>query len=95
MKNPYVDCYIQRHIRARFQSSMRLRRWQNSFQAIEEALVSGANGMLRWVDCQLHSIERLGDKTKLASVLQDLPRDLTESYIKIFEAIPEVDQPFI
>ncbi|VBB71412.1 Putative protein of unknown function [Podospora comata] len=95
MKNPYVDSDIQRHIRARFQSSMRLRRWQNSFQAIEEALVSGANGMFRWVDCQLHSIERLGDKTKLASVLQDLPRDLTESYIRIFEAIPEVDQPFI
>ncbi|KAK0669104.1 hypothetical protein QBC41DRAFT_112632 [Cercophora samala] len=95
MKNSYVDSDIQRHIRARFQSSVRLRRWRDSFQTIEKALVSGANGMFRWVDCQLHSIERLGDKTKLGSVLQDLPRDLTESYIRIFEAIPEADRQFV
>ncbi|KAK0732500.1 hypothetical protein B0T21DRAFT_384771 [Apiosordaria backusii] len=95
MKNSYVDADIQRHIRARFDSSFRLRRWRDSFHTIEKALVAGANGMFRWVDCQLHSIERLGDKTRLSFVLQDLPTDLTESYVRIFEAIPEADRQFV
>ncbi|KAK4171089.1 hypothetical protein QBC36DRAFT_305536, partial [Triangularia setosa] len=61
IKNTYNDAYIQRHIRARFESSFRFRRWRNFSQAIEEALVEGVTSMFRWVDCQLHSIERLDD----------------------------------
>ncbi|KAK4171177.1 hypothetical protein QBC36DRAFT_102088 [Triangularia setosa] len=95
MKNSYVGADIERHISARFESNIRLRRWRPFFQEIEKALVSGANGIFRWVDCPLHAIERLGDKTRLTSVLRNLPRDLTESYVRIFEAIPEADRPFV
>lgn len=49
----------------------------------------------RWVDCQLHNIGRLGDKTRLVSVLQDLPQDLSETYVRIFSAIPENDRQFV
>ncbi|KAK3377117.1 hypothetical protein B0T24DRAFT_523598 [Lasiosphaeria ovina] len=95
MKNRYVDADIERHIRSRLNSSFRLQRWRDSFQEIEDALVGKANGMFRWVDCQLHSIERLGDKTKLVSVLQDLPPDLSETYVRIFDAIPDADRQFV
>ena len=45
MKNRYVDADIERHIRARLDSSLRLRRWRDSFQLIQETLVEKAGGM--------------------------------------------------
>lgn len=45
MKNRYVDADIERHIRTRLNSSFRLRRWHDSLQEIEDALVRKANGM--------------------------------------------------
>jgi len=49
----------------------------------------------RWVDCQLQSIERLHNMTQLSSALQNLPADLTETYVRIFEAIPEADRELV
>jgi len=45
MANPYVDADIERFVRARLQSSYRLRRWQQYLPEIEQVLVSKAKGM--------------------------------------------------
>jgi len=46
----------------------------------------------RWADCQVQAIERLRDPAQLPATLENLPRDLNETYIRIFEAIPETDR---
>jgi len=47
---------------------------------------------VRWADCQVQAIERLRDPAQLPATLENLPRDLNETYIRIFEAIPETDR---
>ncbi|KAK0647123.1 hypothetical protein B0T16DRAFT_458984 [Cercophora newfieldiana] len=95
MANPYVDADVGSFVRARLKSSYRLRRWESWLPEIEKALVLKAQGMFRWVDCQIQAIERLRDPEQLPEALENLPRDLNETYIRIFEAIPEPDRQFV
>src|SRR4051794_11450678 len=53
------------------------------------------NRRFRWVDCQIQAIERLRDPRQLTTTLDNLPQDLNETYIRIFEAIPEADRQFV
>lgn len=46
----------------------------------------------RWAECQIQSIERLRDISDLRRTLVDLPHDISETYVRIFEAIPERDR---
>src|SRR3569833_1838348 len=48
-----------------------------------------------WVVCFFQSIERLCDQSQFQMALQYLPEDQGETYVRIFEAIPEVDRPFV
>ncbi|KAK4444242.1 hypothetical protein QBC34DRAFT_360671 [Podospora aff. communis PSN243] len=95
MRSAFVDADIKNYVHARLASSHRLRRWHDSLQDIENALVEKAEGMFRWVDCQIQAIERLRDPTQLMTALENLPRDLNETYIRIFDAISVADRPFV
>lgn len=95
MSNELVDVDIRQFTRAKLAASYRLKRWQYRHGEIENALVAGARGMFRWVDCQIRAIERVRDENQLHSALQNLPQDLNETYIRIFDAIPETDWQFV
>jgi len=95
MSNDQVDADIRQFTRAKLAASYRLKRWQHRHGDIEDVLVAGARGMFRWVDCQIRAIERVRDEVQLHAALQDLPSDLNETYIRIFDAIPEADRPFV
>lgn len=95
MSNPLVDVDIRRFTHAKLAASYRLQRWQHWHRDIEEALVAGARGMFRWADCQIRAIERIHDEQQLHAALQNLPPDLTETYARIFDAIPEPDRHFV
>ncbi|KAF5622406.1 heterokaryon incompatibility protein het-E-1 [Fusarium sp. NRRL 25303] len=73
----------------------RLKRWHERFDEIEAVLATMAKGMFRWAECQIQAIERLRDQSKLQQLLSNLPKDLSETYARIFEAIPEDDRPFV
>ncbi|KAI3580999.1 hypothetical protein IWW34DRAFT_831548 [Fusarium oxysporum f. sp. albedinis] len=95
MSNSMVDADIRRFVHSRLRSSNRLKRWHARFDEIEEVLASMAQGMFRWADCQIQAIERLRDQSKLQQLLSNLPKDLSETYVRIFEAIPEEDRPLV
>ncbi|KAG5803183.1 hypothetical protein H9Q74_012269 [Fusarium xylarioides] len=95
MSNAMVDADIRRFVHARLRSSHRLKRWHDRFDEIEEILAAMAQGMFRWAECQIQAIERLRDQSKLQQLLSNLPKDLSETYIRIFEAIPEDDRPLV
>ncbi|KAG4267356.1 hypothetical protein FPRO04_12980 [Fusarium proliferatum] len=73
----------------------RLKRWHERFDEIEAVLATMAKGMFRWAECQIQAIERLRDQSKLQLLLSNLPKDLSETYVRIFEAIPEDDRPLV
>ncbi|KAG4283041.1 hypothetical protein FPRO06_09714 [Fusarium proliferatum] len=73
----------------------RLKRWHERFDEIEAVLATMAKGMFRWAECQIQAIERLRDRSKLQQLLSNLPKDLSETYVRIFEAIPEDDRPLV
>ncbi|KAK7921325.1 hypothetical protein PG985_009347 [Apiospora marii] len=95
MSNQLVSEDIRQFIQNRLAKSRHLQRWPNLTGLIEESLVSGAQGMFRWAECQIYTIERLRTEAKILEALQNLPRDLAETYIRIFQQIPEADQPFV
>ncbi|EXM04734.1 hypothetical protein NOF04DRAFT_18693 [Fusarium oxysporum II5] len=95
MSNPMVDADIRRFVHSRLRSSNRLKRWHARFDEIEEVLAAMAQGMFRWAECQIQAIERLRDQSKLQQLLSNLPKDLSETYVRIFEAIPEEDRPLV
>ncbi|KAF5709363.1 ankyrin repeat [Fusarium mundagurra] len=95
MSNAMVDADIRRFVHARLRSSHRLKRWHERFDEIEAVLAAMAQGMFRWAECQIQAIERLRDQSKLQQLLSNLPKDLSETYVRIFEAIPEDDRPLV
>ncbi|KAF5671064.1 heterokaryon incompatibility protein het-E-1 [Fusarium denticulatum] len=95
MSNAMVDADIRRFVHARLRSSHRLKRWHDRFDEIEEILAAMAQVMFRWAECQIQAIERLRDQSKLQQLLSNLPKDLSETYVRIFEAIPEDDRPLV
>ncbi|CAG7565196.1 unnamed protein product [Fusarium equiseti] len=55
-------------------------------QKIKEALISKANGMFRWVTCQLDCLEGLG-RIGRENALHELPPTLDESYDRILNKV--------
>lgn len=49
----------------------------------------------RWAECQIYAIERLRLESEILEALEKLPKDLAETYIRIFENIPEADSGFV
>ncbi|KAH7144973.1 hypothetical protein DER46DRAFT_86005 [Fusarium sp. MPI-SDFR-AT-0072] len=95
MSNPMVDADIRRFVHSRLRSSNRLKRWHERFDEIEQVLAAMAQGMFRWAERQIQAIERLRDQSKLQQLLSNLPKDLSETYVRTFEAIPEDDRALV
>ncbi|KAH0436668.1 L-galactose dehydrogenase [Colletotrichum camelliae] len=91
MKNSFLYADIRLYTASRLRKETRIKRWPTELQQeIVEALSQGANGMFRWVVCQIDVLRRIRmDAAKEA--LSRLPRTLNEAYDRIFEQIPEDD----
>ncbi|CUS12882.1 unnamed protein product, partial [Tuber aestivum] len=62
---------------------------------IEEKLVSGSQGMFRWVDCVLRVVEECITPTSVRDALRELPKDLDSIYERILDTIPEKQKEYI
>ncbi|KAI9679519.1 MAG: hypothetical protein M1817_005541 [Caeruleum heppii] len=58
---------------------------------VEQTLVEKANGMFRWVACQLESLRRCRSRSAINEALKTLPRDLDETYERMLCRIVEED----
>ena len=79
-----IIAYIQDHL----QSDIRLSRWPEDVRKeIGTALLKGANGMFRWVVCQLDDLRMCIKLGSLRQTLVSLPKTLNETYARILKSI--------
>ncbi|KAF5332384.1 hypothetical protein D9758_018914 [Tetrapyrgos nigripes] len=74
-----VKSDIQRHIEQVFQERPLS---VNVHKEVTEALVNGAHGQIRWVDCQIQQLQELATRKAILYALKNLPEDLEETYVK-------------
>ncbi|KAF2184785.1 purine and uridine phosphorylase [Zopfia rhizophila CBS 207.26] len=82
---------IREYVRTRVQGDNPLKRWRNRLdvqQEIETRLIEKADGMFRWVACQLDALENCLEYRALKTALALLPKTLDETYARILHGIP-------
>ena len=90
LEESVVDKDILTYIRYQLRHDDRLSKWSEEIQEeIETALMNGANGMFRWVECQLDAIRGCMKLGLLRKALRTLPKTLDETYARILSTIPE------
>lgn len=77
-------------VRHELQHDAKLSRWPESVRdEIQLVLLEGANGMFRWVECQVDAIRGCMKLGPLRRTLKSLPRTLDDTYTRILSSIPE------
>ncbi|KAF2196060.1 purine and uridine phosphorylase, partial [Delitschia confertaspora ATCC 74209] len=96
IQSELIEHDINTYIHAKVKQGNGLKRWRQQPEVqdnIEAQLMQKANGMFRWVACQIGALEKCLDLRTLERVLESLPKDLDETYERIIESIPhEVKQ---
>jgi hypothetical protein len=88
MSNPFVGADIRVFVAAKIKSEPRFQPWPPGLRSeAEEALAVGAKGMFRWAACQLDILRRLHHQSKIRKALKTLPKDLDETYERIFSYV--------
>ncbi|KAJ6089813.1 hypothetical protein N7467_005029 [Penicillium canescens] len=91
MKNPAIDKDIADFITCRLNDDSNLLKWGPYHEQIGNALAKRAQGVFRYVECQLNALKRCPLRTSrhLHKCLNTLPRDLDETYERILCSIDE------
>ncbi|KAL9092994.1 MAG: hypothetical protein Q9165_004132 [Trypethelium subeluteriae] len=83
---------IRAYVQARIREDTYLQHWHSRPDVqveIETSLVDRANGMFRWVACQLDALANCLDQRILRKALATLPKTLDETYDRILQNIPD------
>ncbi|KAI1870317.1 uncharacterized protein JN550_005245 [Neoarthrinium moseri] len=82
-----IRSYVHKHIREH--EDFQLWKTRPDIQEeIESNLVERADGMFRWVWCQITALKRCRDPITLRKALASLPKTLDETYARILSSIP-------
>ncbi|KAF5989815.1 hypothetical protein FBULB1_581 [Fusarium bulbicola] len=97
MANELVEQDIRLHVQSILRSNPGFRCWPDDLLIeVKDAVSTKAKGMFRWAVCQLHELQRLkGNRAVVSKALQRLPKDLDETYDRIFLRIPQEDWQFV
>ncbi|KAF2149963.1 hypothetical protein K461DRAFT_229894, partial [Myriangium duriaei CBS 260.36] len=94
LQNAATKQDINEYVRSRIRKDRGLQKWHKRSEVvseIENQLVQKADGMFRWVSCQLDALAKCRDLRNLKRALQSLPKTLDETYERILRNIPEED----
>ncbi|KAL2706137.1 hypothetical protein AAEP93_001387 [Penicillium crustosum] len=89
MRNPETDTDIQNFISYQLSMDPKLQRWKSRHDEIQEKLMDKAQGVFRYVECQLLALRRVRIRNELDKCLASLPRDLDETYERMLCGIDE------
>ncbi|PVH69880.1 ankyrin [Cadophora sp. DSE1049] len=90
LQSALVNVDIHTHISERLQNDSNLKRWPANVRGeIERTLMDGAQGMFRWVVCQLEVLRKCVKVDALRKALKSLPKTLDETYARILDNIDE------
>ena len=87
LRNPASENDVRLFIEETLRKDERLQDWSDIFPEIEEALTNGAQGMFRWVDCQLQTLRGCPSRAKVRKALKDLPETLDKTYERVLHNI--------
>ncbi|WDK23171.1 hypothetical protein CGRA01v4_14463 [Colletotrichum graminicola] len=82
-----IRVYVRETVR-QHEGFSRWRTRKDILNEIESHLMEKADGMFRWVSCQLEALEKCPDPLSLRKTLQSLPRTLDETYARVLSKIP-------
>ncbi|KAI9854271.1 MAG: hypothetical protein M1813_001311 [Trichoglossum hirsutum] len=84
---------IRRHLQTRMEEDSVFKTWDHELQArVVEDLIEKADGVFRWVKCQLDTLRKLRERTTeedIENALRDLPKDLDETYHRMLLNVNE------
>ncbi|KAK7227437.1 hypothetical protein V2G26_015440 [Clonostachys chloroleuca] len=84
MRNESIDKDINIFVSQHIRTHQRFRKWKDHYDQIEAALVDGAQGVFRWVECQFAALARCPtSEYNLKRTLQSLPKSLDETYARM------------
>ncbi|KAL6714576.1 hypothetical protein ACLMJK_008001 [Lecanora helva] len=90
LEDNVIDNDILLYINNQLQSKKGLSKWPEDIKAeIRSTLLNGANGMFRWVACQLEAIGRCLNALQLEKTLHSLPKTLDDTYARILDELDE------
>ncbi|KAH7407314.1 hypothetical protein BKA64DRAFT_412178 [Cadophora sp. MPI-SDFR-AT-0126] len=93
LSNPYVDEDIRTYVHSSLRGDLKLNRLPELLKIeVATALVRGAQGMFRWVFCQIDCLKRLNTEPEVRAALYQLPETLDETYERILGSIPTKNQ---
>ncbi|CAG8972685.1 hypothetical protein HYALB_00010848 [Hymenoscyphus albidus] len=93
IEDSVVKSDIQKFVKASLAQS-KLKQWPVDVRdEIEDTLVNGADGMFRWVDCQLVSLSKCLTRNDIKKALKSLPKTLDETYERILTSVDEEHRP--
>ncbi|KAI9868362.1 MAG: hypothetical protein M1813_005805 [Trichoglossum hirsutum] len=85
-----VNSDIQLYIHEQLHNDSKLKKWPEKMrEETEETLTGGANGMFRWVVCQLDELRKCLKVETLRKALKSLPKTLDDTYARILLSIDE------
>ena len=96
IKPQHVELDMEIHVRVELAKMRKLRALSVLTQdSLISDLVKRADGMFRWVQCQLDMLQRIRTPRALNDALQALPAGLDETYDRILISINEGDHEYV
>ncbi|CUS15249.1 unnamed protein product, partial [Tuber aestivum] len=96
LQSKTIDPDIRVYIRDSLDSRDEFRAFTKEIKSeIEETLVTGSQGMFRWVDCLLRILETCMAPDDVKAALKELPKDLDSVYARILESIDGMQRIYI
>ena len=96
MSNCYVEADIGIYVAAKITAEAKFQRWPSDLRIeVEATLSTGAKGMFRWAVCQLDILRRLNHQSKIRKAIKSLPKDMDETYERIFSYIADEEKEIV
>ncbi|KAI9882889.1 MAG: hypothetical protein M1823_005361 [Watsoniomyces obsoletus] len=90
LQSHLLDPDIRLHVRRTVASDPKCKKWPCEVrEEVEVTLVEKANGMFRWVQCQLQELRKCISNSKVRTALHRLPQTLDETYDRILLGIDD------
>ena len=85
-----ADLDILAHVTERLENDVNLAKWSPELRrTVKDTLIEQAEGMFRWVECQLQAVRRCRKPSEVRKALKSLPRDLHEVYARDLAKVDE------
>ena len=92
--NPDIEEFIEAELESCIKSQKLVLGDPSLIMEIQDALQAGSKGMFLWTALQIHSLCYMKTDDTIRQALQDLPKDLSETFSRILKRSRELGKPY-